>query len=177
MTRVLVAIDPGFSVKSGGCAVAIFEHERLINARFERPEKVCLDNQCVGAAVVIWECPQCDSRSHAIAPALIALAAEGGTLAGMYAGANGCRAYATTPAKWKGSVPKPIHHARVWRELDGKERALLGGSATLDRIEAAKREGALERWAKPGAFYYGTWTGHNLLDAVALGLWRLKRIS
>jgi hypothetical protein len=63
----------------------------------------------------------------------------------------------------------------MWARLDTVERELLGGNATAARIEAAKRAGALDRWARSGGEYYGAWLGHNLLDASGLGMWRLER--
>lgn len=176
MTPVLVAIDPGYAKRGQGCAVAIFVDGRLACVRFERPETVALPELAVGARDVVWECPQIDARTRSATPQVLTLAATGGTLAGLYAGCNACRAVPVSPAEWKQSTPKPVHHARIWARLHDDERDLLGGEKTKERIDAAKRKGALERWAKSGALYYPPiWLTHNLLDAVGLGLWRLGR--
>jgi len=172
---VLVAIDPGYTKRGKGCAVAVFCNGALIHVHFARPETISANELCVCAGDVVWECPQVDARSNASVPAIVQLAAVGGVLAGLYAGACGCRAVAVVPSAWKGSAPKPIAHGRDWERLREAERDLLGGDGTIARIDAAKRAGALDRWGKPGATYYGTWQGHNLLDAVGLGMWRLGR--
>jgi hypothetical protein len=89
------------------------------------------------------------------------------------------------PREWKGSTPKPPHHARMWDALQPKERALLGGDRTLRAIEAACTRGAQNGWRKPGATYYrasefptvnGTKITHDILDAVALALYDMRRI-
>jgi hypothetical protein len=172
----LVAIDPGFARRGKGCAVAVFAGQTLVRACFERPESVRPESLRVGATHVVWECPQVDARTRTSAPAVIQLAAVGGMLAGMFAGACGCHAEPVAPLAWKGSTPKPVHHGRMWAQLSDDERRVLGGADTLKQIEAAKRRGALDRWGKPGAAYYpAAWLVHNLLDAVGLGLWRLGR--
>jgi hypothetical protein len=65
----------------------------------------------------------------------------------------------------------------LWDVLTGAEREVLGGADTFRRIAAAVQKGALDRWGKPGASYYGAWTGHNLLDAAALGAYQLGRLE
>lgn len=178
MSSVLVAIDPGYAKRGSGCAVAVFAGLSLVRVGFERPECVRPSALAVGADTVLWECPQVDARTRTSAPAVVQLAAVGGMLAGMFAGACGCPCMPISPAAWKGSVPKPVHHGRVWVLLDDREQALLGGASTGVAIESAKRRGALDRWGKPGVAYYpSTWLAHNLLDAVALGLTHLGRIK
>ena len=172
---ILVAIDPGYARRGRGCAVAIFTGRALTCVYFERAETITRSSLAVGASEIVWECPQCDARSRTIAPTLIELTAAGALLAGMFAGACGCRAVAVMPRDWKGSLAKPVAHSRMWARLDTVERELLGGNATAARIEAAKRAGALDRWARSGGEYYGAWLGHNLLDASGLGMWRLER--
>jgi hypothetical protein len=78
---------------------------------------------------------------------------------------------------WKGSEQKPVHHARLLEVLAPAELEVLGGGDTARRILAARQKGALDRWGKPGATYYGAWTGHNLLDAAALGAYHLGRLG
>jgi hypothetical protein len=91
------------------------------------------------------------------------------------------------PAEWKGSTPKPPHHRRMWDALTPAERALIGGYKTECAIEAACLRGAKDRWQKPGATYYrarelptspaGVKITHDILDAVALALYDLRRIK
>lgn len=178
MTSILVAIDPGFAKRGQGCAVAVFRDGRLVDSGFERPERAAPLRWPPPASVrVVWECPQVDARTRVSVPAIVQLAAVGGTLAGMYAGANATHAEPVSPLAWKGAVAKPVAHGRMWALLDERERTLLGGDATLAAIEAAKRAGALSRWSKPGAAYYAaSWTMHNVLDAVGIGLWALGRV-
>jgi hypothetical protein len=173
---ILVAIDPGYAVRDNGCAVAVIDGGLLVSARFLRPEHASSEDLCVGASLVVWECPQVDARTRVSTPHVVRLAAVGGTLAGMYAGACGARCEPVAPSTWKGSAPKPVHHARLWESLYESERILLGGQPTWDRIHEARIAGAKERWAKSGAQYYARgWTLHNLLDAVGIGMWRIGR--
>jgi hypothetical protein len=177
----MIAIDPGYARGGPGCACAAFTDGRLVDVWFARPNREALKRlACLYAhSLVVWEIPQDDARLRgASATTLIRLAAEGATLAGMFAGAACADVRAVTPAAWKGSVPKPVHHGRLWAVLDAGEQAVLGGPRTGAAIEAAKERGALERWKRPGAAYYpASFTAHNLLDAVALGCHTLGRIK
>lgn len=60
--------------------------------------------------------------------------------------AVGCLVELVQPRSWKGSVPKPVHNMRTFKALTDEERRLAEG----------KR--------------------HDVLDAIGLGLWFLKRI-
>jgi hypothetical protein len=60
--------------------------------------------------------------------------------------AAGCTVELVWPRTWKGTVPKPIHNARVLNALNDQELRLL------PRIR-----------------------NHNMVDAVGLGLWKLRR--
>lgn len=74
------------------------------------------------------------------------------------------------PEQWKGQVAKPKHHARLWRVLTEPERELLGGAATLAKIEIAQRQLAFGK--KPSY----QWSMGDRLDAAALGAFQLGRI-
>lgn len=63
----------------------------------------------------------------------------------------------TYPASWKGQLPKEIHHARVLKMLSDDERMLLD----VEKRKVSK--------TNPHGY------DHNMLDAVALGLWFLSR--
>lgn len=87
---------------------------------------------------------------------LIQLALTVGEIRGHYR-ARGCRIVETFPSMWKGQTPKEIHHARVLAKLDAQE---------LRALDPHRR-----RATKTNPHGYD----HNLLDAVALGLWFLER--
>ena len=171
----LVAIDPGVAA---GCAVALFYQGALAGVRFARARSAqVLDG--LGVTVVVVERPEYQgARSLASrVQDLLALSWEGAALAAWYAGRAGAELVELTPSQWKGSEPKPIHHARLWAQLTLSERAILGGDATGAAIERAVEKGALSRWARPGASYYPrAFVTHNQLDAVALGCHYLGRL-
>ena len=177
----LLAIDPGFERRGGGCACACFRQNELTHAWFRRPKDTYgkLLPASFDLDLVVVEQPQQDRRSRGVPPAhLIRLAWDGALLAGLYAGATGAKVKAVTPFDWKGSEPKPVQHARLWRVLSPAERAVLGGGPTEAAILKARKAGALERWAKPGGAYYPrAFIKHNLLDAVAIGCVELERLK
>jgi hypothetical protein len=176
----LLAIDPGYAKRGPGCACAMFVDHRLTSLWYERPSGP--RPFPAWPAAVVWELPEVRPRedvSPSKANTLVRLAAEGALLAGLYAAARGAEVRAATPAEWKGSKAKPVHHGRVLAELDEAELDVVVdvcGADTVERVQAAKRAGGLDRWAKAGAAYYGRWDGHNALDAVGLGLWQLQRL-
>ena len=174
-----IYIDPGYSVRSGGCAVSVFEGFPLAHVFFMARGRAAQRPPCLADVQrVVWELPQMDDRSRSTPPnVLIQLTAEGATLAGTIAGWTG-NIVARTPSQWKGSSHKPSMHLRAWDVLTEPERRLLGGPPTLNRIEAAVEKGAADRWARPGGSYYPiTWNMHNLLDAVCMGLIDLGRMQ
>lgn len=57
------------------------------------------------------------------------------------------------PARWKGQLPKDVCHARSWGKLQPNERAIV--DKAVRGMAPSKR--------------------HNVLDAVAIGVWVLKR--
>jgi hypothetical protein len=100
---------------------------------------------------------------------------EGALVAASLAGREGCPIEAVGPNAWKRQLPKPIHHAKVLRAITAAESAYLPDNAAA-HVRKAQEKGAAERWAREGAYYYGKWQGHNILDAIALGLWRTGRL-
>jgi hypothetical protein len=173
-----LALDPGYEKKGGGCACASACGGALTSVWFERAADF-------GASIrglidhVIVEQPQQDGRSWGVPPAvLIKLAWEGATLAGLYAGASSAVLHSPTVSEWKGSEKKPAHHARLWQVLSEAERAVLGGAKTFAVIKAACAKGAACRWKLPSdQLYPSTFTTHNLLDAAALLMWALGRLT
>ena len=80
------------------------------------------------------------------------------------------------PLDWKGQVKKPIHHQRIWRVLDERERDLVAEAALMStKAIEAKIYRACDTLAKTGAVRRYSWKAHNLLDAVGIGLWDLRR--
>ncbi len=172
-----LAIDPGYARKSGGCACAVARGGALERVWFERAQDFTVTCSCLGHVIV--EQPQQDARSWGVPPAvLIKLAWEGAALAGLYAGASGAVLHCPTVSEWKGGEKKPAHHARLWAVLSAAERAVLGGEKTYAVIKAACQKGALCRWRLPSdQLYPSTFKTHNLLDAAALLMWALGRLT
>jgi hypothetical protein len=178
-----IAIDPGYSKKSDGCACALALEGLLAECWFERARDFeHPDNDRDRANFVIVEQPQQDGRSWAVPPAvLIKLAWEGAKLAGLYAGACGAELLDPTVTEWKATEKKPAQHARLWQVLSPAERRVLGGDKTHAAILAACQKGALCRWKLPSdELYPKSFKTHNLLDAAALLMWangRLDRVG
>lgn len=171
---MIITIDPGVHA----CALAYFENGHVI--AFALTNKISrAEIATIGVTHVVVERPEYQGlRTQSARPAdLIALAWSGALVAGTIAGATGAHLVELPPSAWKGSEPKPAHHARLWALLDSSERATLGGDKTRDAIETAVERGARERWKRGGAAYYPrTWTMHNVLDAVALGAFYVGRM-
>lgn len=162
-TGSLIAIDPG--VYKTACA--LYRGGRLYSVGYGP------DMQRVRADRAVCEKPQFDAR---VGVYNIDLAVAGAFLAGRLSTGG---VVFTEPRHWKGSRPKPVHHQEAWAELLPRERSILPAD-TYTRICNAVERGALDRWRKSGGSYYGRSQGsdvHNLLDAVALGLWYLGRLK
>ncbi len=174
-----LAIDPGYARKSGGCAVALLTGGELERVWFKRAKDFSANAVLWDVSHVVVEQPQQDARSWGVPPAvLIKLAWEGAALAGLIAGSSGARLHCPTVSEWKGGEKKPAHHARLWAVLSEAERAVLGGVATYAVIKAACQKGALCRWKLPSdQLYPSTFKTHNLLDAAALLMWALGRLT
>jgi hypothetical protein len=172
---VIITIDPGVHA----CALAYLESSHVqafdLTNRVDRAALATLD-----VSHVVVERPEYQGLRTQCARVqdLIALAWSGALLAGTIAGTTGAHLVELAPSKWKGSEPKPVHHARMWAALVASERAVLGGDATRNAITCAVEKGARERWKRGGAAYYPrAWTMHNVLDAVALGLTYVGRMA
>lgn len=170
----LTAIDPGYARSGEGCACAAFDVAHELHAvAYLRPHH--RPPPPMFAEVVVAEQPQVDGRTWSATPAAVRLAWEGALVAGQLAGASGGRVVSLTPNDWKGSIAKPVHHGRAWAVLTDHERWVLRDVASEAAITASKRRGARDGWAKAGAVYCRGYD-HNLLDAVALGLFALGRL-
>ncbi len=69
---------------------------------------------------------------------------------------RGARVELVLPHTWKGNVPKEIHHARILGKLSEAEKALV------PRVKTSQKN--------PHGY------DNNILDAVALGMYRLGRL-
>lgn len=173
----LLAIDSGHpdcacaAVRSGRVVAVESVHiSRYVLCRYDR---------------VVVEIPTIRGDNTPNAEDLLLIAVAGARMAERFARRGGS-VVEYRPREWKGSTPKPPHHARMWVVLLESERKLLGGAKTHAAILAACKRGAQGAWKKPGATYYrakefptvdGTKITHDILDAVALALYDLKRIS
>jgi hypothetical protein len=83
---------------------------------------------------------------------VLSVAINAGEWAGYYR-ALGCPVTYVEPAKWKGQIPKDVHHARIFAKLTPKEQGIMLGCA--EGIARSKR--------------------HNMVDAVGLGLFQVSR--
>lgn len=170
-----LAIDPGFSARTRGCACVASRGGELALAWFARPD-VTRHPLPFDVSVVIVEKPQLDGRSADKIATILELGWQGALLAGLYAGEYGALIDERTPTQWKGSEAKPKAHARMWGVLTEFERAMLGGPATWREIDAACTRGGLERW-RPGVNYYARgFVMHNILDAAQLNLTQSGRM-
>jgi hypothetical protein len=176
----LISIDPG--VAGAGCACAAFNNETLEAVWFRRASRApgLSERLADPCDVVVVERPELQGRrTRSARPQdLMSLAWEGALLAGTYVGRDNATLVELTPRQWKGSVPKPICHARLWRVLSIAEQNILGGMATEIAIEKAVEKGALNAWGRPGVSYYPkAFTVHNLLDAAGIGCFYLGRLT
>jgi hypothetical protein len=178
----LLAIDSGHPE----CAAAAAYDGRVAwvgSLSIDLPPAADLDGDMVFNRVVV-EIPTLRGDNTPNPEDLLLIAVRGARLAERFA-SDGRQVTELRPREWKGNTPKPPHHLRMWSALDDAERELLGGTRTAKAIDAACKRGAANAWRKPGATYYrasefptvnGTKITHDILDAVALALYALKRI-
>jgi hypothetical protein len=84
---------------------------------------------------------------------IIALAVRAGEWGGKVAAFTGSVPEYVEPARWKGQVPKDIHHARILAKLSPEEQAVLTSAG--NGVAPSKR--------------------HNIVDAVGIGLFAVGR--
>jgi hypothetical protein len=143
-------------------------------------------NECAetwSANQVVFEVPQGDGRGVPVDD-LLRVAVNGARTAEALCCVEDRAVSEARPREWKGSTPKAPCHLRAWQALSDTERALLGGAATAKAIANACNRGAKARWKKHANHHYsnrdlptvdGLKITHDILDAVALGLWYLGR--
>lgn len=162
-TEHLVAVDPG--LRGVGLAVFDTQTKQLVRACYAKGaasgngpkawEAVVLavsaELKGVSIGDLIMEFPQCYPRaSSKVNNDLAQLAAIDGALGEAFTGANPRVVF---PAEWKGSLPKEVHHERILRTLSAEEQARICWPSAKKTL------------------------GHNVLDAVGLGLFALGRVK
>lgn len=177
MSDALLAIDPG--VKA--CATATFVEGVLRFVGMYGP-----DDKAPWCSRAVVEIPERVNVAGVQPDDLIRVAVAGARMAERCVRGAPGTVLEVRPAEWKGSVPKPICHSRMWAKLDDSEIDLLGGMKTGYAIKLACDRGAADRWKKDGKRYYrarelstvdGTKITHDILDAVALGMWYVGRYA
>ncbi len=165
---IVYAIDPGnVAARGHSNYLAHFDNEELIDICPTTWQSMRLEAY---PDVVVIEKPQQDGRSTRVPPrVLIDLAWNGALLAGALRPRS---LVCYTPNDWKGQVSKPVHHLRLWRVLSTIERKCFPAD-TEERI----RKGAEATARAAGKLKNYSFEAHNLLDAVGLGLFYLKRIG
>lgn len=144
---MLLAVDPG---ADAGWAHFDPEQRRLVACG--------LNEQFMTAHVarVVIERPMIypGGRQKARPADIIKLATRAGEWGGLGRAFFGVEPEYVEPAKWKGgSVPKSIHHARIWAVLSVDEQTVVSKAAA--GIAPSKR--------------------HNLMDAIGIGLYAVGR--
>jgi hypothetical protein len=133
----LIAIDPGTITGH-----AVFHDGTLTHAGLGMPS--------IHADEVVIELPEYRRESRVSPNDLIALAVKVGIMVRAYLGS---KVTLVKPSKWKGSVPKKVHHPRIIAALAENELVVVSNvKASAARL-------------------------HNVVDAVGLGLWALKRMG
>lgn len=160
-----LAIDPGVHA----CAVAVFgANGRLLAVGMNmHPEGRALRG-------IVIERPVIRGNNTPDPQTIVDLAWAGARFAFSF----GVPVHEVTPQQWKGQVPKPIHHARVIpKALSESEFGILERCVPgwAKRVDAACAKVA--RGGRAGVHGYGSWPGHNLLDAVALGVWARENLT
>lgn len=173
---IVLASDPAWAKPGSACAE--FRNGALHSTWFWDWRNPGVHSSAVALAeckTLVVEKPQKDARTRHVQESYDKLVAAYELTIEKY-NTHGTHVRRLTPNQWKGSQPKPQHHLTIWEELTPEERAILPADCESRIVRACER-GALNRWAKPGAYYYGSWKGHNTLDAVGLGLFHLGRIG
>jgi hypothetical protein len=150
----IMAIDPGEDT-----GISFFEHSNLVSANlirvtfggddqtFEQIHSLILHYKPTKG---ILEMPRIYPYQKAEPNRILSLAVKTGmALAAMRHGK--VNVDLVNPHDWKGTVPKKIHNQRVLNALTEKEKELL------EKIQPASKR-------------------HNVIDAIGLGLWYLKRM-
>jgi hypothetical protein len=157
----VVGIDPsvhgtGIAIFEGGVLTRVFVNDTKIIARTHSYGEIArraLSDICKISFPwtdwIICEVPQIYKDSPGDPNDLVAVSMVAGALCATIPALN---VHTVKPKEWKGQVPKQVHHPRIWRQLVGMELAVA---------TAAKEK-------------YGP-RFHNAMDAIGLGLWKLRK--
>ena len=166
-----VAIDPG-----NDTGWALLEGALLIACGLGDP-RACERHRLDRVGRVVVEYPR-HTRGRSTPNDLIALAWGGAKWVGRYETLCDYVTILTpTPEKWKGGVPKDIHHERVWGKLMPDEKKLVAPflyGHLLDLIPAEDRKLYVPPVRGKGV---PDRKRHNVFDAVGLGLWSAGRAA
>ncbi len=143
---MLLTIDPGVST-----GWALWRQRALVGCGLGDP-RACKLHLAENVETVWIESPVLYPHSKARPADILQLSREAGRWAGIYS-VFAADVHFVEPANWKGQLKKKVHHPRIWAKLNANERDILhlAGKGVL----GSKL--------------------HNVLDAVGLGLWVLKR--
>ena len=125
--------------------VAYFENKRLVRAELITDVRAPREREL--AHTVIIEVPQVYPHSPVNPNNLLTLSFTAGLLAGHFESSNLAKA---SPRQWKGQRPKDVDNRYTLDLLDAKERSIVNTSTSRGQL-------------------------HNVIDAVGIGLWFLKR--
>lgn len=170
MRSDVIAFDPG---TTKGSAFARFIDLELVNVDWWQ----CGMN--IGERAAVWiEKPRIyPGKAKGDLNDLIDLACVAGQLRGQMLERGACVVHYVEPRSWKGQHPKPISHRLIWNELTFAEQKTFEGYARIKRdAVAAKIEDACTRLAKTGKVTGYSWQANDLLDAVGIGLYALRRL-
>jgi hypothetical protein len=141
---VLLAIDPG---QATGWALLDLAG-RLLHCGLNNPP-----DALPTASRVVVERPRIYPGGRTKNPNdVLSVAINAGEWAGRYQ-ARGFKTEYVEPQRWKGSVPKEIHHPRIFAKLLPSEQVVVADAGK--GIAPSKR--------------------HNMLDAIGIGLWAVGR--
>ncbi len=164
----LIAIDPG----KHGCGIAVFHDGHLVACDFiegnraeivEKGHHVGFDHVHMHGVLVVLEKPVVYDRKNWEGDPndLIEITLTGALLAAaVHIDGHKYEFEAVTPQQWKGQTPKEIMNKRVWKFLHTDDAS---DHYELQRALDGRRRTTGGKW-------------HNVLDAIGIGLWRLKRL-
>lgn len=143
----LITFDPG-----NNTGWAIFEDDSLIDAGFLPFGSVRREITVYTGDRVLIEAPRhYPHREKGDVNDLLDLSVRAGELKA-WAESKTAKVELVWPRTWKGTVPKEIHNQRVLRALRPVEIRLLPKTPRSKKYD------------------------HNMVDAVGMGLWKLKRL-
>lgn len=154
---MLLAIDPGLST-----GWAVFT-PHLQSCGMGDPPDLKVHHLIIEKPQVYPHTPTAQANN------LITLAFQ----AGQYVGSIQHKALTVVlPHVWKGTLPKPIHHLRIWKALDDAEKAtvLTLAKGVSNYLQACEVWVTLRRKTLPGG------KECDMMDAIGLGLYALNRL-